>query len=95
MFSVHKRLGAVNGTNPPGLVENVLGAAATVSERGERGGWVSEGGSWKGLLCSFIGSTATTVATANLAVLHHAGGSGGGPVRSSSARLQVHSGRGA
>lgn len=58
--------------NPPGLVENVRGAAATVSLKGERGGGVREGGSWKGLLCSFIGSTVTTVPTANLAVLHHA-----------------------
>lgn len=70
MFSMHKRPGAVNRMNPPGLVENILGAAATVSLKGEGGGWVSEGGSWKGLLCIFIGSTITTIPTANLAVPH-------------------------
>lgn len=67
MFSTHKRLGAVNRMNPPGPVENIPSVAATVS-RGGVGGWVSEGGSWKGLLCSFIGSTITTIPSANLAV---------------------------
>lgn len=75
MFSMHKRLGAVNRMNPPGLVENILAAAATVSLKGEGGGgWVSEGGSWKGLLCIFIGSTITTIPTANLAVPHYTSG---------------------
>lgn len=35
---------------------------------------MSEGGSWKGLLCIFIGSTITTIPTANLAVPHYASG---------------------
>lgn len=71
MFSMHKRLGAVNRMNPPGPVENIASVAATVSLKGGGGGgWVSEGGSWKGLLCSFIGSTITTIPSANLAVQH-------------------------
>lgn len=74
MFSMHKRPVAVNRMNPPGLVENILGAAATVSLKGEGGGWVSEGGSWKGLLCIFIGSTITTIPTANVAVPHYTSG---------------------
>lgn len=35
---------------------------------------MSEGGSWKGLLCIFIGSTITTIPTANLAVPHYTSG---------------------
>lgn len=69
---MHKRLGAVNRMNPPGPVENIPSVAATVSLKGERGGgWVSEGGSWKGLLCSFIGSTITTIPSASLAVQYY------------------------
>lgn len=40
-------------------------------EEEEEGGWVSEGGSWKGLLCSFIGSTITNIPSVNLAVQHN------------------------
>lgn len=32
---------------------------------------MSEGGSWKGLLCSFIGSTITNIPSVNLAVQHN------------------------
>lgn len=32
---------------------------------------MSEGGSWKGLLRSFIGSTITTIPSTNLAVQHY------------------------
>ncbi|CAB1434578.1 unnamed protein product [Pleuronectes platessa] len=38
VFSMHKRLGAVNRRNPPGPMENTLRAAATVSPKGERAG---------------------------------------------------------
>lgn len=34
VFSMHKRLGAVNRMNPPGPVENIPSVAATVSRRG-------------------------------------------------------------
>lgn len=40
-------------------------------EEEEEGGWVSEGGSWKGLLCSFIGSTIKNIPSVNLAVQHN------------------------
>lgn len=70
MFSMHKRLGAVNRMNPPGPMENIL--SYSFSEREEEGEeegvWVSEGGSWKGLQCSFIGSTITNIPSVNLAV---------------------------
>lgn len=46
VFSMHKRLGAVNRMNPPGPMENIHSAAATVSLKGERGGgrggWMGE-----------------------------------------------------
>ena len=32
---------------------------------------MSEGGSWKGLLCTFIGSTITNIPSVNLAVQHN------------------------
>lgn len=32
---------------------------------------MSEGGSWKGLLCSFIGSTIKNIPSVNLAVQHN------------------------
>lgn len=40
-------------------------------EEEKEGGWVTEGGSWKGLLCSFIGSTITNIPSVNLAVQHN------------------------
>lgn len=46
VFSMHKRLGAVNRMNPPGPMENILRDAATVSLKGEsgggRGGWMGD-----------------------------------------------------